>query len=598
MTRQWSKTEAARRPLRPSPSHSSRLNLKKGAANHHDHKNRTNRVLRHQARKNSHPQFPISRSKLPLLAAPLLFGLAAGLSLCAAQVPPVLSYQGRVQANGSNFTGAGQFKLAIVDGGVNINETATARASVSAGGQITDIAVLDGGSGYASVPQVRITDPMGGGRGATAVATLLNGSVRSIQVTAGGSNYQRFPLPLVRVDPPPAIIVYTTYWSHDGSSTNGSEPTSALNVSVQDGLFVVRPGDTSMANMDALPADVFTNANLYLRIWFNDGAGGFARLSPDHRLTTAPYAFFAGQAANLPDGASQTFTGPVTFSPASGPPFAVGSSNTVVNLNADLLDGLSSGAFWQITGNAGTVAGRNALGTTDSQPLDLMAAGRRGWRLEYASRPYGEEPMISYRRTVNLLGGYSSNNVSADILGATIAGGGFGSYNNFSSDPTLHANRVTGDFGTVGGGYDNVAGTDATVPGGSGNSATGEGSLAAGRQAAALSSGSFVWSDGTARTTSGGANRFVVRATGGVRLYTDGSIYSDSPKGISLTNLDGPMITREWDKFSSSAPPDKAGLGRWGLFMEPLHLVAGIPDADAGDRAFAVWAYQTDGSHK
>jgi hypothetical protein len=31
--------------------------------------------------------------------------------------------------------------------------------------------------------------------------------------------------------------------------------------------------------------------------------------------------------------------------------------------------------------------------------------------------------------------------------------------------------------------------------------------------------------------------------------------------------------------------------------MEPLTLVAGIPDADAGERAFAVWAYQKGGTH-
>ena len=34
-----------------------------------------------------------------------------------AQVPPMISYQGRITASGTNFTGTGQFAFALVDGG-------------------------------------------------------------------------------------------------------------------------------------------------------------------------------------------------------------------------------------------------------------------------------------------------------------------------------------------------------------------------------------------------------------------------------------------------------------------------------------------------
>jgi hypothetical protein len=35
------------------------------------------------------------------------------------QVPQLLNYQGRIAVNGTNFTGTGQFKFALVDGGIN-----------------------------------------------------------------------------------------------------------------------------------------------------------------------------------------------------------------------------------------------------------------------------------------------------------------------------------------------------------------------------------------------------------------------------------------------------------------------------------------------
>ena len=44
---------------------------------------------------------------------------------------------------------------------------------------------------------------------------------------------------------------------------------------------------------------IFTNSDVHLRIWFNDGTNGFALLSPDQRLTSAPFAMTA---ATLPNG--------------------------------------------------------------------------------------------------------------------------------------------------------------------------------------------------------------------------------------------------------------------------------------------------------
>jgi hypothetical protein len=129
------------------------------------------------------------------------------------------------------------------------------------------------------------------------------------------------------------------------------------------------------------------------------------------------------------------------------------------------------------------------------------------------------------------------------------------------------------------------------------NSAAGQGSFAAGRKAQADDDGSFVWGDGSRSVSSSAANQFEVLATGGMGLWVgSGGIASDSLKGISLTAADRPLITRGWDVFASTAG-DKAGLGRWGLFMEPSVLVAGIPGDDMPGRSFAVGKYSTNGSY-
>jgi hypothetical protein len=90
-----------------------------------------------------------------------------------------------------------------------------------------------------------------------------------------------------------------TFWSNDGASTNGSEPVKQVGLSVAQGLFNVLLGDTNLTNMAAIPATVFTNLDVRLRIWFSDGAAGFCQLSPDQRIAAIGYAMMA---ANIPDG--------------------------------------------------------------------------------------------------------------------------------------------------------------------------------------------------------------------------------------------------------------------------------------------------------
>lgn len=87
----------------------------------------------------------------------------------------------------------------------------------------------------------------------------------------------------------------TTYWSNNGSSTAGSQPTAGVALSVSSGIYSVQLGDTALANMTALPPTVFDNAEVWLRVWFNDGVNGFEQIAPDQRLAAVPYAFVASR---------------------------------------------------------------------------------------------------------------------------------------------------------------------------------------------------------------------------------------------------------------------------------------------------------------
>jgi trimeric autotransporter adhesin len=220
-------------------------------------------------------------------------------------------------------------------------------------------------------------------------------------------------------------------------------PTLATNaVPVTNGLFTV--------TLDF--GSVFDGNARWLAVWVETNGGSYTALTPRQSLTPTPYAVFA---SSLSSNVNQTFTGTVSFNPLSGPPFTVGNSTKVLNLNADLLDGLDSTAFWQLAGNAGTTPGVNFLGTVDNQPLELKVYGQRALRLE---------PNTS--GAPNTVGGAQTNSVANGVVGATIGGGGAVDYL-ASSLP----NRIEANFGTIGGGYSNaVAGANSTVGGGRNNS--------------------------------------------------------------------------------------------------------------------------------
>ena len=122
-----------------------------------------------------------------------------------------------------------------------------------------------------------------------AVPQLLNhqGRIAVAGVNFNGSGQFKFAL----VDATGLI----TYWSNDGTITPGAEPTSPVTLTVTKGLYSVLLGDTTLANMTALPTTALDHADVRLRVWFNDGPHEFQQISPDQRLAATPYAMVAGK---------------------------------------------------------------------------------------------------------------------------------------------------------------------------------------------------------------------------------------------------------------------------------------------------------------
>jgi hypothetical protein len=133
--------------------------------------------------------------------------------------------------------------------------------------------------------------------------------------------------------------------------------------------------------------------------------------------------------------------------------------------------GIWSSGSWDLTGNAGTTAGTNFLGTTDIEALELRVAGQRALRLEPAPAPPDGAP-AGGALTPNVIGGHEDNTVTTYVQGATIGGGGSAGF----------GHEVLDNFGVIGGGFDNRAGNGlgtlddhayATVGGGANNWASG-----------------------------------------------------------------------------------------------------------------------------
>jgi hypothetical protein len=174
---------------------------------------------------------------------------------------------------------------------------------------------------------------------------------------------------------------------------------------------------------------------------------------------------------------------------------------------------------WSLIGNAGTTPGTNFIGTTDNKALEVKVNNTRALRIE----PNATSP--------NVIGGYSGNLILSGVVGASVSGGGESGFEN----------KITDDFGTIGGGTLNVSGSNdgfsnnslyTTIGGGNSNTASGGIST--------VSGGQLNTASGLAATVGGGysnvANSFASTVNGG-SINTVNGDYSTIGGGLrNFTN--------------------------------------------------------------
>lgn len=220
----------------------------------------------------------------------------------SAEVPRTIAHQGRIAVDGVNFTGNGSFKFRLYTA-ASAFDPAQAVATVSRG-EITSITVTHGGSGYAAAPAVTIAAPKGtGGETATATATLTGGQVTAITITKAGSGYLLPPQVEVALQ---ANVISSTRWSNSVAFAlpgGLSQPPIPVQVPVNNGLYSVALGDTSLSGMNPLPEDLIPppDSKLFLRIWFRSVPQSdiFEELLPHQAIETVPFALHARTADKL-----------------------------------------------------------------------------------------------------------------------------------------------------------------------------------------------------------------------------------------------------------------------------------------------------------
>jgi hypothetical protein len=326
-----------------------------------------------------------------------------------------------------------------------------------------------------------------------------------------------------------------SFWSNDGTSAGGSQPTASINLSVVRGLYSILLGDTTIAGMPtALPATVFTNFDVRLRVWFNDGVTGFQQFTPDQRIAAVGYALMG---ANVPDGAitsnkiansavvsSKLADNSVTAGKiAGGSIFATNIANNSVTSN-QLADVISLGAAGLLghldvySTAAGTPAvsldGSSSVVTYGSDGLEQIRIHGTSWGQILLNDNTGNDTTVEISANLN-------NGGSITLL-----------HSNGSSRATLAASTAAGELSLYGtnqvlrtrlhGGTDGSFMTLYTADGGSGVFVDGDDSGAGSIGVRNTNSSNRVFIDGLGN---GGGGQITVYANDG---GTGANLYGDS----------------------------------------------------------------------
>lgn len=109
-----------------------------------------------------------------------------------------------------------------------------------------------------------------------------------------------------------------TRWRNAPDADANGEPDAAVEIPVARGLYALLLGDTRLAHMAPLTSAALEAGEIYLRVWFSDGAGPFERFVPDQQLAAAAFAVVAH---TVEDGAITTAKlAPGAITPALVPP--------------------------------------------------------------------------------------------------------------------------------------------------------------------------------------------------------------------------------------------------------------------------------------
>ncbi len=234
------------------------------------------------------------------------------------------------------------------------------------------------------------------------------------------------------------------------------------NVSVSDGLF------TTTVDFGR---SVFDGTEYWLELGVRAGTntGAFTTMTPRQLLTPTPYALHATQAGGVTDGAltgAALQNGAVVrsinglrdnFSIVGGEGVMVNTTGGSILIAAAPPNcNTYSNCYWNLLGNGNITAGVNFLGTVAGEldPLEFRVNNNRS--LLHVFTAANTSP--------NIIGGYRGNVVTG--TGGTIGGGG----------QLTGINRVSANYGTVGGGVSNViqsAGAVGTIGGGASNQIVG-----------------------------------------------------------------------------------------------------------------------------
>jgi hypothetical protein len=230
----------------------------------------------------------------------------------------------------------------------------------------------------------------------------------------------------------------------------------------------------------------------------------------EHNTASSAYATIGGGTLNTASGIGATVGGGY-YNTASGYASTVGGGHF----------SYAEAEYTTIAGGGPSDPSSNPTTTNNHVYDDYGTIGGGG------NNQAGNDDGDSTDDTYTTIGGGEGNTTSRKY--ATIGGGYYNTADGFVA--TIGGgwdNTVSSDHTTISGGALNSAsGYGATIPGGIANTAQGQYSFAAGRRAKANTDGCFVWGDSTdADFNCGNPDRFMVRATGGVYLYTNSSLNS------------------------------------------------------------------------